>query len=705
MEEITVEDLPVDNKVKDIIKSRGIKKLNPPQTEAVKKGLIEDKRLLITTPTASGKTLMAELGMISHLLNKGGKAIYVTPLRALTSEKYSTFKDWEKLGFKVGVTSGDYDTDDPWLRNFDIIVTTYEKLDSLWRHSAEWLKDIDYFVLDEFHYMNDGDRGPVVEGVAVRAKRQGTILALSATIGNAKDVAKWLNADIVATNWRPVPLKEGVMYSEGKKGHIILYSDGTTNKLKGDDPIMAYTLDILSKGGQVIIFRSSRKYAETTAMKISQYMNFVKLDDKKLLEAAERIKEVEDAGSNEKEVLYNLIVRGVAFHHAGLSKGLRDIIEASFRERIIKVITATPTLAAGVNLPARAVVIGDIYRFNRKIVGFTEMISTMEYRQMSGRAGRPGYDDHGEAIILVRSKVEVDKVIDKYLHSDIEPIESKLGAEGPFFSFVLSLIASEGEITEDRLKDYVEDTMLSKQLVRKYYNNAIDWLSKNEFIMSDDDRLQLTKFGRRVSDLYLNPFTAVTIKNYLERAESPCDIAYFHLIAYTPDGPLVSVGRNEEDALLDNLDCELIIDEPDDELEFSNYISALKVAFILKDWIEEVDEDTILGKYGIGSGDLRAIVDTMEWLTYGAFHVSSILDLNQHASVLEKLHKRIADGVKEELLELVRVPGIGRARARLLFNQGIKKPEDIVMKPERVKSLLGQNLGEKIVKEAARIIA
>ncbi|BCU70446.1 ATP-dependent DNA helicase Hel308 [Stygiolobus caldivivus] len=702
---INVDSLPVDQRIKDILKNRGIQRLNPPQSEAVEKGLLEDKPLLIVSPTASGKTLMAELGMVSHLLNKGGKAVYVTPLRALTNEKYATFKDWEQLGLKVAMTSGDYDTDDYWLKDYDIIVATYEKLDSLWRHNSSWLKEVDYFVLDEFHYMNDTERGPVVESVAVRAKRRGIVLALSATIGNYDKVAKWLKADVVATNWRPVPLKEGVLYtSNKKKDFIVLYKDGSSKKVYGECPIVAYTLDTVSRDGQVLVFRSSRKYAESTAVKISQYMSLVKLDNKKLHEVAQKVKEVEDAGSNEKESLYNLILKGVAYHHAGLSKGLRDIIEGAFRERIIKVIVATPTLAAGVNLPARAVVIGDIHRFNRKVIGFTEYIPVMEYKQMSGRAGRPGFDEYGESVVIVRSKSEVEKITQKYLNSDVEPLESKLGSESAFYSFILSIISSEQGVTEKTLSSYVQDTLLPKELAKKYYKQAISWLMSNDFIGQKDDYLVLTRFGRRISDLYLNPFTAVTIKDALLKSEKGCEIAYFHLLAYTPDGPLVSVSKAEEDVILDELDCELFIEEPYDEFELSNYLSSLKVAFIMRDWIEEVDEDTILGRYGIGSGDLRAITDTMDWLTYSGYHVASVLGLEEHEKILEKLHLRVKDGVKEELIPLIRVSGIGRVRARLLYSHSIKTPEEILMNPEKVKQLLGPKLGEKIVREAARAI-
>ncbi|BFH73661.1 ATP-dependent DNA helicase Hel308 [Sulfurisphaera javensis] len=704
METITVDKLPLDEKIILILKKRGIRTLNPPQAEAIKKGLLEGKRLLVTSPTASGKTLIAELGMVNYLLSKGGKAIYITPLRALTNEKYNTFKDWESLGLKIGMSSGDYDTDDSWLENYDIIVTTYEKLDSLWRHKAKWLNDVSYFVLDEFHYLNDPERGPTVESVAIRAKRKGVVLGLSATISNGNEIAKWLNAELVATNWRPVPLKEGIIYPE-KKDFIIVYKDNSTRKVYGDDPIIAYTIDIVSKGGQVLVFRSSRKLAESTARKIAQYMNFIKLEDKKLLDIGREIKEVDDAGTNEKEDLYNLIIKGVSYHHAGLSKKLRDIIESSFRERILKVIVATPTLAAGVNLPARAVIIGDIYRYNRKVVGYMDLIPVMDYKQMSGRAGRPGFDENGEAVIVVRSKREAQKVFERYLMSDVEPIESKLGSESAFYSFLISIIASEGEKTERELLEYVKETLLPKELAKKYFKSGLNWLLDHDIFIKIEDKIKLSRFGSRISDLYINPFTAVTIREALEKSEKSCEIAYLHLLAYTPDGPTISVSKSEEEALIDELNCELLVDEPEDEYEFSNYISALKVAFIVYDWINEIDEDTILGKYGIGSGDLRAIIDTMDWLTYSGFHVASVLELKDHKEVLEELHMRVKDGIKPELIELVKVPGIGRARARLLYQHDIKRPEDIVMNPEKVKRLLGPNLGEKIVREAARIIA
>ncbi|MUM65532.1 DEAD/DEAH box helicase [Acidianus infernus] len=701
MEFTPIDKLNVDERIIKILKKKGIEKLNPVQTDAVNSGLLEGKRLLVTSPTGSGKTLIAELGIISHLLSKGGKAVYITPLKALTAEKYNELKDWEELGFKVGMTSGDYDSDDAWLENYDIIVSTYEKIDSLWRHNPSWLSEVDYFVLDEFHYLNDEERGPVVESVAIRAKRK-NLLALSATISNYEKIANWLNAIPVTTNWRPVPLREGVIV-EGKKSYQLIFPDETI-EIKGNDPIIAYTLYVLEHGGQVLVFRNSRKMAESTAKKISSSMGLLSLPDKELLKVGEEIKNVEDAGSDEKEELYELVVRGVAFHHAGLSKGLREIIERAFRERKIKVIVATPTLAAGVNLPARAVIIGDFHRYNRKILGYQEEIPIMEYKQMAGRAGRPGFDKEGEAVIVVRNKKEAEKVFKKYILSPPEPIESRLGNESAFYSFLLGIISSEKKISEDDLEDYAMDTLLDKDVAEKYVKRGITWLRDNEFIAGDDE-LVLTKFGKRVADLYINPFTAKVFKDYLTKSDKSCNIAYLHLVAYTPDGPTVSVTRSELEELVDEAPCPLFVEEPEDEDEFYNYVSALKVAMIINDWIEEVDEDVILSRYGIGSGDLRSIIDTMDWLTYSGYNVAKVLDLKEHYESLYTLNLRVKDGVKEELLDLVKIQGVGRKRARILYNHGIKKPEDVVMNVEKVKSLLGQKIGEKIAKEAARIIA
>ena len=191
---------------------REIKELRPAQEKAVKAGLLDGKNLLVCTPTASGKTLIAELACVKRILEGKGKAVYIVPLKALANEKYKDFsKRYGKL-FRVAVTSGDIDSDDGYLAEYDLIITTSEKLDSLIRHHAPWIGRIATVIVDEVHLLNDAGRGPTLEILITMLKQlvDAQVVALSATIGNPKELAAWLNAGLVIDDWRPVELKKGI---------------------------------------------------------------------------------------------------------------------------------------------------------------------------------------------------------------------------------------------------------------------------------------------------------------------------------------------------------------------------------------------------------------------------------------------------------------------------------------------------------------
>jgi len=200
----------------DVI-DKEIKELRPCQYKAIEKGLLDGKNLLICTPTASGKTLCAELAFTKIILEKKGKAVYVVPLKALASEKFRDFKN--KYPFiKTALSIGDIDSADPYLADYDLIITTSEKFDSLIRHKAVWLNDIALVVIDEIHLLNDPGRGPTLEIVITilrKLLKNIQILGLSATIGNPRQLAEWLNAELVEDNWRPVKLHKGI-YLNGK---------------------------------------------------------------------------------------------------------------------------------------------------------------------------------------------------------------------------------------------------------------------------------------------------------------------------------------------------------------------------------------------------------------------------------------------------------------------------------------------------------
>lgn len=194
----------------NILKDESITKLRPSQEKAIKAGLLKNKNLLICTPTASGKTLIAELAMINNL--KKGKSIYVVPLKALAMEKYKDFNNkYNKLA-EIAISIGDLDSSEPRLNNKDIILCTAEKLDSLLRHNIPWVRDIKTIIIDEIHLINDPSRGPTLEIILTMLKKvtKAQIIGLSATIGNPEKLAEWLEAELVQDNWRPVELKKGV---------------------------------------------------------------------------------------------------------------------------------------------------------------------------------------------------------------------------------------------------------------------------------------------------------------------------------------------------------------------------------------------------------------------------------------------------------------------------------------------------------------
>lgn len=200
------------------ILEKEITKLRPAQEKSIKKGLLEGKNLLVCTPTASGKTLIAELASMKSIIEGKGKAVYIVPLKALAYEKYRDFKRRYGKIAKIAMSIGDMDSAQPFLADYDLVIATSEKMDSVLRHSAPWIESISTVVVDEIHLLNDAERGPTLEILLTILKqllKSAQFIGLSATIGNAQELAEWLNADLVVDDWRPVELQKGI-YLDGK---------------------------------------------------------------------------------------------------------------------------------------------------------------------------------------------------------------------------------------------------------------------------------------------------------------------------------------------------------------------------------------------------------------------------------------------------------------------------------------------------------
>ena len=225
-----IEKLDLPKSAIDFLQSQGFEKLYPPQADSVKSGLLDGKSILVSAPTASGKTLIAMLAMISYLSKNDGKVVYLSPLRALAAEKFSEFKKLEKVALgkkiKIGISTGDFENIEKNLEKSNVLILTNEKMDSIIRHGVEWVEEIGLVISDEVHLIGDESRGPTLEMILTQLKLLDTkpqLVGLSATITNSEEIADWLNCKLVKNDWRPVPLSEGVC-----DGGEVTMSDGKT---------------------------------------------------------------------------------------------------------------------------------------------------------------------------------------------------------------------------------------------------------------------------------------------------------------------------------------------------------------------------------------------------------------------------------------------------------------------------------------------
>ena len=671
------------------LREEGIESLYPPQAAAVDAGVAAGDSLVASIPTASGKTLIAQLAMLSAV-DRGGKALYIVPLRALASEKREEFAEFEAYGVSIGVATGNYEDTGEWLAGKDIIVATSEKVDSLVRNGAPWVDDLDCVVSDEVHLVDDPNRGPTLEVTLAKLRRINPdlqVVALSATVGNAGEMAEWLDAELVDSEWRPIELKTGVQY-----GQALHFGDGSKRELRvgsNEKPTEAIVRDTLAEDGSTLVFVNSRRNAEGAAKRLANTSRDG-LDDeerRRLADLAEEIRGVSDTETSED--LAACVEKGAAFHHAGCSSEHRSIVEDAFRDRLIKVVAATPTLAAGVNTPSRRVVVRDWRRYSGDAGGM-KPLSVLEVHQMMGRAGRPGRDPYGEALLLAKSHDELDELLDRYVWADPEPVESKLAREPSMRTHLLATVASGFADSREALLEFLDQTLYATQYrhdtgrdspgtgsadnLERIVDSTLEYLETNGFI-DRGETIEATNLGHTVSRLYLDPMSAAEIVDGLEGASAPTAMGLYHLVSRTPDMYelyLRSGDREEYTMLAYERESEFLGTVPSEfeEERFEDWLSALKTARMLEDWASELDEDEIAERYGVGPGDIRGKVDTAEWLLGAAESLAGELGLDSVGAIREA-RKRAQHGVGEELIDLAGVRGVGRKRARRLYDAGI----------------------------------
>ncbi|HXW02644.1 MAG TPA: helix-hairpin-helix domain-containing protein, partial [Nitrosarchaeum sp.] len=391
-------------------------------------------------------------------------------------------------------------------------------------------------------------------------------------------------------------------------------------------------------------------------------------------------------------------------HHAGLNQNCRQTIETEFRKGTIKLLSSTPTLAAGVNLPARRVVISNINRYNAK-VGANRPISILEYKQLCGRAGRPQYDDYGESIIVGNGNSE--DLMEYYIHGEPEPILSKITDDKSLRTHVLSVIVTNPGIKKENILEFFLQTLGGLQSRKATIKFAIDislrFLTNAFLIIKKGERYAATEFGKKTSMLYIDPLTATYFRDAIENVskERKHTFGFLHLISnceeFFPKFSLRNKDFETASLMIENHSSEIL--EPISEYDCSRSLLALQA------WITESSELSLSDNLGIESGDMHRMVETADWLTYCLREISKHVERADLLDELENLRRRIIYGIKEELLDLVNVKGIGRVRARVLYKHGIKSLDDLSKIPvnklaeiDKIGSTIADNIKSELKK-------
>ena len=682
-----VSNLDLNSQSINFLQSEGLSELYPPQAECIEKGLFDDKKsFLISIPTASGKTLIAMLAILSHISKHKTKVVYLSPLRALASEKFEEFKKLERIGLdrkiKVAISTGDSNSSDNKLDDADVVILTNETMDANMAFERDWIYEIGLVISDEIHLIGDSTRGPTLEMILTRlvtgflGKTPPKIIGLSATISNSDELAEWLKCELIESEWRPVPLVEAV-YSN----HTIMtsqdseYSEGNLNEKRESrhtKPAIGLGLETIENGDQCLIFTMTRKSSVATATEagINVVKTLVENQKKELQKISKKIlpKDNEDETKLIKK-LADTVKNGTAFHHAGLDQRCRTIIETEFRNGHIKLLTSTPTLAAGVNLPARRVVIPSVMRYTQNGL---DKISVLEYKQMCGRAGRPQYDSEGESILIAKGSPY--DFIEHYVDGEPEPLKSQILEEDSSLRIhLLSLIKTSSvfdPISKEKITKFFSHTFGGYQIddddnLEEKISKQLKKLKEYDMIVGEDS-FKPTKFGEKVFWLRIDPKTAFEITGYIENYVHGAKHTFgvLHMITNLPEFyPQVPYDINE--IIIKNEHEKLYTEQ---KFQDDNCFKSL---LILHYWIDAMTFSDMSNNFDAEPGDIFYMQQNATQLVYAVREIARYWKNQILVDELDIIRKRIRYGVPEKYLELVEIKNVGRVRAKNLHHAGL----------------------------------
>ncbi|KAL1210307.1 Helicase and polymerase-containing protein TEBICHI [Cardamine amara subsp. amara] len=760
------------SEVCSVYNKKGISKLYPWQVECLQvDGVLQKRNLVYCASTSAGKSFVAEVLMLRRVITTGKMALLVLPYVSICAEKAEHLEVLlEPLGKHVRSYYGNQGGG-TLPKGTSVAVCTIEKANSLINRLLEEgrLSELGIIVIDELHMVGDQHRGYLLELMLTKlryAAGEGSsesssgessgsssgkadpahglqIVGMSATMPNVGAVADWLQAALYQTEFRPVPLEEYIKVGStiyNKKMEVVRTIPKAAD-MGGKDPdhIVELCNEVVQEGNSVLIFCSTRKGCESTARHISKLIKKVPIDidgeNNEFMDIRSAIDALRRSPSGVDPVLEETLPSGVAYHHAGLTVEEREIVETCYRKGLVRVLTATSTLAAGVNLPARRVI------FRQPMIG-RDFIDGTRYKQMAGRAGRTGIDTKGESVLICKPG-ELKRIM-ALLNETCPPLQSCLSEDKNGMTHAILEVVAGGIVqTAKDIHRYVRCTLLNStkpfQDVVKSAQDSLRWLCHRKFLeWNEETKLYTTTpLGRGAFGSSLCPEESLIVLDDLLRAREGLVMASdLHLVylvtpinvGVEPNWELYyerfmelspleqSVGnrvgvvepflmrmahgatvrtlnkpqdvkkhlRGEYDNQHGSTSMKMLSDE-----QMLRVCKRFFVALILSKLVQEASVTDVCEAFKVARGMVQALQENAGRFSTMVSVFCERLGWHDLEGLVAKFQNRVSFGVRAEIVELTSIPYIKGSRARALYKAGLRTSQAIAEAsiPEIVKAL------------------
>src|SRR5262245_31480227 len=526
----TLEAYNVPSDIIDVWRNHVGADLLPVQERAVKEfGLFGTDNLIVFSPTSSGKTFIGEMAAV-RAARANTKVFYLVPQKALASEKFEELrKRYAAVGISVVVSSRDHrEYDDQILRrDFQIAVVVFEKLQALLVSHPQLMKVVGLVVVDELQIITDRERDPTLELLLTKLRvgaQRPRIIGLSAVLGRAQTLADWLGARLLVETRRPVELRKGVLcrgvfrYLEHNSGKAGSEPFPDFRHERREEQLLTATEELVRREEQVLAFVPDRgstlQFARIVAQRVTAGA---------AVQAIEELRQFEE--THAREALLEVLGSGIAFHNADLSPEERELVERHFRGGAIRCLFSTSTLAVGMNLPVKNVVLdGRKWEYLRRYGRWSlEDVTKSEYENMSGRAGRLSLvNDFGRSILVTHSPFEAEVWLRHYAGSEFENIRPTLG-DAPLEDHVLDVLASglaatRGEVEELLLSSFTGQVYWVQTISREEFaaglGKAVDVCVGAGLAEEKGERLEINVVGRACATKGIGAKTGIALAQW-----------------------------------------------------------------------------------------------------------------------------------------------------------------------------------------------